>query len=72
MDAASYGLGQVQHRSMDWEGLCAYERMVFAGAVAVGSGADDTAMWWIGGLRSMGMYRGGRRRGRAVRRRCTG
>ena len=40
MDAASYGLGQVQHRSMDWEGLCAYERMVFAGAAAVGSGAD--------------------------------
>ena len=40
MDAVLYELGQVELRSMDWEELCVYERMVLAGAAAVGSGAD--------------------------------
>ena len=34
------GLDQEQHRFMGWEELCAQERSVFAGAVAVGSRAD--------------------------------
>ena len=39
-DADVCGLDQAQHQLMDWVGLCAYEQMVFAGAVAVGSRAD--------------------------------
>jgi len=34
------GLDQEQHRFMGWKELCARERSVLAGAVAVGSGAD--------------------------------
>ena len=33
-DADVCGLDQAQHRLMDWGRLCAYERMVFAGAAA--------------------------------------
>ena len=28
------------HQPLDWEGLCAYKRMLLTGAVAVGSRAD--------------------------------
>ena len=40
VDVDVCGLDQEQHRFMGWEELCAQERSVFAGAVAVGSRAD--------------------------------